>query len=172
MRAIRAVPWILSAALVLPAGLAAQSSDDASVSISVIGDGVTVTKTIDMDFGSHPAGGVISSVSAGAAAQWDVQLSTIGEYNYSFSLPASLTGPGGSVPITFTSAIVASEATGMGYLIDPHIGANVPYDGGGTVIVQMGQDYDGGGNGAVTVNLGAAQAGTYSGTVTLTVAVP
>lgn len=172
MRSTRAVSWMLTAALVLPSGVAAQNSDDASVSISVIGAGVTVTKMFDMNFGSHPAGGTISSVAAGAAAQWDVQLSTPGDYNYSFSLPTSLTGPGGSVPITFTAAIVASAETGMGFLIDPHTGANVPYDGNGAVIVQMGGDYDGGGSGAVTVNLGTAQAGTYSGTVTLTVAVP
>lgn len=172
MRTIRAVPWMLAAVLVLPSALAAQNSDDASVSISVVGAGVTVTKMFDMNFGSHPAGGTISSVAAGAAAQWDVQLSTPGDYNYSFSLPTSLTGPGGSVPITFTAAIVASAETGMGFLIDPHTGANVPYDGNGAVIVQMGGDYDGGGSGAVTVNLGAAQAGTYTGTVTLTVAVP
>lgn len=172
MRSTRAVSWILTAALVLPSGVAAQNSDDASVSISVIGAGVTVTKSHDMAFGSHPAGGSVNSAAAGAAAQWYVELSTPGEYNYSFSLPTSLTGAEGSVPITFTSAAVFSTETGMGYLIDAHTGANVPYDGNGTVTVQMGPDYDGAGNGTVTVNLGAAQAGTYSGTVTLTVAVP
>ena len=172
MRANLAVMAVLTAALMLPSGSAAQSSDDASVSIAVLGDGVTVTKTIDMDFGSHAAGLAVTSAAAGAVAQWDVLLSTVGDYHYSFSLPSVLTGPGGSVPITFTSAIIASGATGMGFMVDAYTGGTVSYDGSGPVIVQMGQDYDQNGNGVVTVNLGAAQAGSYTGTVTLTVAVP
>lgn len=172
MRAKFALGVTLTAALMLPSGMAAQNSDDASVSVAVLADGVTVTKTADMDFGSHPAGMLISSELVGAVAQWDVLLSSVRDYHYSFSLPNTLTGPAGSVPITFTSAIVASAATGMGFLIDAYTGGVVSYDGSGPVIVQMGQNYDLAGNGVVTVNLGAAQAGTYTGTVTLTVAVP
>ncbi len=154
------------------AAAAAQSgADDAAVSIEVLAGSLNVTRTQDLVFGQHSTGATVRSSDVGTSAQWTVDITAFGEYSYVFTLPGTLDGPGGSVPVSFgpQSAIVA-DPTGMGPLFDPNTPFSLVAPVTGTWIVDLGSDLLNDGLGDVTVNLSGAAAGTYTGVVTLTVA--
>lgn len=166
-------PAILSAValLALAPAVAVAQSDDAIASVTVAGDGnVTVINTAGLSFGIQPSGAIVHSSDVPTAASWNVGFNQAADYVMTFSLPSELaTGTGLSVPITYGPTSASSPA--LEFPFDPAtgIGVAVPVDGI-FVDILLGADVQGDGTGDVSVNLVGAPAGTYTGTITLTVA--
>lgn len=157
-----------------PAGLAAQSAANATASVEVTDGGdIVVVKVLDLDFGSRTSGSIVHSSDIGAFASWDVSLAAAGNYSVSFSLPSTLQGPGGAlVPISFGSTAASSPQVMPPLNIwDPSVPLGVSGPAGALFTVELGKDALNNGTGDATVNLSGAAAGSYTGLITLTVAV-
>lgn len=133
---------------------------------------LSLVKTTDLDFGSHFAtdGVVVQSTTA----RWDGTTDPQNLISLSFTLPTTLARVGGGdpgVPITYgaTSVAVTGAATVM--LFDPNTGlaSYGPILSPGDFSVRMGLDPSDGD--AVKANLSGHAAGSYLGTITLTITV-
>ena len=170
----RTLRMVLAAGLVsgVPAVLAAQSAANASASVQVTDGGdIIVVKLLDMDFGARTSGSIVHSSDVGASAAWDVSLASAANYSFFFTLPSTLQGPGGAtVPISF-GASAASSPQVVPTAWDPNTPIGISAPAGSALTIELGKDALNDGSGDATVNLSGATAGSYTGLITLTVAV-
>jgi hypothetical protein len=147
------------------------TSADATATVVIAERSLSLTKTLDMDFGTHFASAGVITTSASNYARWDGQTDpgllclTIG-----FSTPTQLTRVGGDdfVPISYGTTSAALEEGAFnpatGYDV---CGASL---GTGSFVVTLGLA-TGSESDLVSVDLTGKPAGTYAGTITLTVTV-
>jgi hypothetical protein len=154
------------------APLAAQSprSADASATVS-IPIALTLTNTAGLDFGSHFA--LEGVIAAPSAAAWFGTTDAGNNISFAFVLPSSLArvngGGNGPVPITFGAAsAIAFSSGGTDQTFNPAGGLASYRVPAGDFGLYLGS---GAGAQGVTVNLSGRAAGTYQGTITLTVTV-
>lgn len=150
----------------------AQSADATATIEAVESGAVLVTNTADLNFGAQPIGSIVQSSDVPTAASWNIEFVQTGQYSVAFTLPSSLihTSTGASVPISFGSTSASSPQVIPGTW-DPSVPIGLQVDIAGVALdVLLGADVDGSGTGDVWVDLGFAQAGTYQGVITLTVA--
>lgn len=164
---------ITFAAMALVAPAASQSlSRDATATVEILARSLTLEKTRDLTFGSHYASeGAIRSGQANHA-RWDGTTEAGAPISIAFSLPPELTRDGGgdAVPITFGS-LSARADNGLSAPFNPSGGVysfNAASDGHFFVFLGAAEGSD---DDVVIVTLTGHQAGTYSGTITLTVTV-
>ena len=166
----------IMAAMLTPGMLAAQSAD-ASATIEVVPAGNTVvTKTADLNFGSHPACNPpatcdVRSSDVGAAAAWNIGFNQVGNYGVTFTLPSALSSAtGAQVPLSF-GATAASSPFLVPSTWNPASPVTIGVGAAGQSLdISLGADLLGVGTGDVTVSLAGAAPGTYQGVITLTVA--
>lgn len=171
MRALRLL-LIGTIGAALPPAVDAQSAD-ASATVTVVSQGVTVVPTADLDFGDRTRGSIVRSSQVPTAAAWSVTYDVPGDFLVSFTLPSTLTqGFTGSIPISVgnTAATITSAGTTLAF--DPHVPISIGGSAGEVQLIELGRDFIGDGSGDVIVDLTGAPDGTYSGTITLTYAVP
>lgn len=148
-------------------------SANASASVNVIAQGVTIVPTADLDFGDQATGQIVRSSHVPAAAAWSVTYDVMGDFTASFTLPTVLQqGFSLLVPITFgtTSATVTTNGTTLAF--DPHVPISMGGSAGQVDVIELGRDFLADGSGDVIVDLTDAPPGTYTGIITLTYAVP
>lgn len=148
-------------------------SANASASVNVVAQGVTIVPTADLDFGDQATGQIVRSSQVPAAAAWSVTYDVAGDFTASFSLPSALNeGFSLLVPITFgnTSATVTTNGTTLAF--DPHVPISMGGSAGQVDVIELGRDFLADGSGDVIVDLTGAPAGIYTGTITLTFAAP
>lgn len=163
---MNARPMTLLLTLGLTVGVAsgamAQNSADASVTAEVQ-QPITVTKTADLDFGAvFPGVNKVIAVTDGGAAAFTVQGQESANINLTFTLPATLASGGNTLPVANWSGrhnTTNSSASGTDFVPSAAATATtVP--AGGFLYVFVG----------ATAQPAAAQAaGTYTGTMTMTV---
>jgi len=126
---------------------------------------MNVTGVNDLDFGSVIAGGVPGTIADTAAngGRWDVTGEPAYPVSVTFSLPTTLSGPGGTIPISFnaTDGINFSTFPTTYTLFNPNAILATALSGTGTLTIGI--------VGTVTPALGTTT-GVYTNTITLTVA--
>jgi hypothetical protein len=157
-----------------PAAALAQSPQSVPASITVVVQAppLTLTKIQDFDYGTvYTNQGIIPSSSMNFA-RWDGTTVLNNTITIAFAIPTQLTGPG---TVTFACGPL-SAALKHGAVppatFDPavgHPGYTLSVDG--NFIITLGEDLAPGGAGACVIDVTGATPGTYTGTVTLTVAV-
>jgi hypothetical protein len=172
---MRALKLLLTGSLCAAAApVASAQSADVSASVTVVSQGATVVPISNLEFGDQTRGSTPRSSQVPTAAAWQVTHDAAGDFVITFTLPSTLhQGFSESVPITFGSTSAALTIGGTTVAFDPATGG---YLGGGVAgqvdLIELGADYNGDGTGDVIVDLLDAVDGTYTGTVTLTYAVP
>jgi hypothetical protein len=153
--------------------LVAQTSRSADASATVVITPVlTLTKTVDLNFGSHfNSEGIVSS---SAPARWDGTTDIGNHISASFVLPSTLARIGNGdtgVPISFgtESAQAIHSATSMSFNPATGLADFGPIPAPGSFNIQLG-------TGSVASNRAAVdltghRPGTYQGIITLTVTV-
>jgi hypothetical protein len=126
----------------------------------------TVTSVRGLAFGTLLPGvpTVVSPSDAARSAQFDIKANNRGVVQITFSLPAAMTGPGAPLPLSFgaTSAgfSASGSTTGM-TLFDPRVPFTGTASNNGRATIFLG---------GTAAPAGTQRAGSYTGTVTLTVA--
>jgi spore coat protein U-like protein len=155
--AVRAI-----AALLVAAPLAAQNNASANVTATVQ-QPVTVTKNNDLSFGNvFPGLNKSIAVTAGGAAKFTVAGQASTPVNLTFSLPATISSSGNTLPIsTWTGHFRDVDQPTGGTSFTPSTSATAAtLSASGGLFVYVG----------ATAEPGSAQpAGSYSGTMTMTV---
>jgi hypothetical protein len=181
-------PWrMLVLAIVilmaLPAMARAQSdSDDIVAGVTVLA-AIDVTGTTDLNFGSVlQSSGVIRSSDVPTVGTWTVQnlpnfppgLGPV--YDISFSLPTVLQNPGATAIITIQFAdqsAVLNDGIAPPVVFNPAAGLQTQFlfSSPSSLTITLGEDLPGNGTGDVTINVLDVPPDTYSGVITLTVAI-
>jgi len=162
-------------ALLFATTLQAQSPQSFQWSASVtITPSLNCSVTRNLDYGTHFAteGNLLSSASNYAELMCTTDPGNA--FNVSFVLPSSLTrvGGGGSVPISygvFSARLFDGAASESQF--DPSTGITGYVSGSGTLALSLGRDVRGDTDDAVTVHLAGAPTGSYSGFITVTLAI-
>ena len=161
--------------MALPAVARAQSdSDDITAQVTVLAD-LNVTGITDLNFGSVLANsGQLASSDVGTTATWNVQtaLAEPGNFDISFSLPTVLPNPGAThaIPIAFgTQSAVYDDGITPPIVFDPAVGLQTL--GASSASVTMGDDVFADTTGDVIINVGDVPGDTYTGVITMTVAI-
>lgn len=158
--------WGACAALLLGAPLRAQATGQASIvaNASVLSLApLTATPVADLAFGPVLAGTSSAPVNlASDAGRFDVTGEPGAAIALTFTLPANLTGPGGTVPVSFaaTDGLWWSPFPAAFTAFDPNAPFAVLLDGAGTVTIGIA--------GTVSPPIGTIP-GLYTGTITLSV---
>ncbi len=145
----------------------AQSTATASISALAFVLGVaplTAAGVNDLDFGTVTAGVPTSPASLDAqAGRFDITGEPAAAVMVSFALPSVLTGPGGTIPISFgtTDGIEWTTFPTTFVNFDPTLVYLTALDGSGILTIGI--------SGTVSP-LATATTGSYTGTITLTVA--
>lgn len=158
---------LLGCAVLLAAPSAAQTSATASIAATANVVGVTplaATGVNDLDFGAVLAG--VPSTPADVAAQggrFNVTGEPDADVSVDFTLPTDLAGPSGTIPITFgaTDGLLWGPFPTAFTTFDPNIPFLTTIDPSGNLTVGI--------TGTVNPGIGTTS-GTYTGTITLTVA--
>ena len=166
--------WTLLAAglAVLPSVVQAQSpqSVPASISVVVAAPPLTLTKVQDFDFGTvYTNQGVIPSGPTNHA-RWDGSTINGSKITVAFQIPTQLTGPGTVVFACGPSSFVIEEGGLPIGPFDPaagHAGYTLSNNGTFSILLGAGATQ----NEACVIDVTGALPGTYTGTVTVTVAV-
>ena len=145
-------------------------SGSVSTSIEVVFPDVTVVGTQNLDFGPQTRGSVVRSSDVPTVAAWTITSDRGGNFSFVFQLPTALTGPEGSVPITFgsTSAFM-STSLGGSTVWDPNLPLGMGFGTPFTADVELGGDSLGDDLGDAIVDLSGASNGVYTGTIVLEV---
>jgi spore coat protein U-like protein len=164
------VPRLLLAvatlALVLASPATAQSTANASIQALAFVQGVapiTATGVNDLDFGIVLAGTPTSPTSlASQAGRWDITGEPGAPLTASLTLPLTLDGAGGSIPISFsaTDGLHWNPFPTTSTTFDPNIPYLTNLDGSGNLTLGI--------SGTVSPPA-ATTTGNYTGTITLTV---
>lgn len=163
---MRSKRWIGLVVLVMAMGAAqravAQNSANASVTASVQ-QPITVTATADLDFGLvFPGLDRTIAVTDGGAARFTVQGQQSANINITFTLPANITSGANNLPISSWQGRHNSSntpASGTDFVPAP-TATSTSIPGGGFLYVFVG----------ATAQPSVSQAaGTYTGTMTMTV---
>lgn len=173
----RTSSFLTLAALVLAVPLAGQTrSADAPATVEIIARPLTLANTQGLDFGSHFASEGLINVPR-TYAEWSGATDVGTTISIEFTKPGVLTrGDGGeTVVISYGDQSATYAETGSPDVI---VNPNTPQSftlassgaADGTFKVRLGSN-SGPASAFVTVNLAGKPAGTYSGTITLTVAV-
>jgi hypothetical protein len=160
--------------VVLPSAVHAQSPQAVPASITVVVQPppLTLTKVQDFDFGTvYTNQGTVSSGGMNFA-RWDGAAAISNTLSVSFAIPATLTGPG---TVTFTCGQFSAalrEGAAPPTTFNPAVGLpNWTLSVSGSFIVTLGEDLGAGSPGLCAIDVTGATPGTYTGIVTLTVAV-
>jgi len=126
---------------------------------------LTVTAGGDLDFGLVVAGvNKTIATSAGGAGKFTIEGQANQAVNVSFtSLPATLSGTGPAIPISYTGAYSGTNSAGSGTSFSPSVGLNISnqaLSGAGFMYIFLG--------GTVSPAVGQTP-GVYQGTVTIEV---
>jgi spore coat protein U-like protein len=153
--------WAVAAALLfLPMAVSAQASGNLTATATVL-QPLSAVGTQPLDFGNvFP--GVSSTVlpTDVNAGRFDVAGENNAEIDIDFTLPTTLDGTGGTIPIAFESNSAAWVAGGGPFDFDPNTGTTQNLDAGSMIVLLGG-----------TVDPAFDQtAGVYTNTVTMTVA--
>jgi len=152
-------------------GQASSRSADASASVTIT-PVLTLTKTVDLSFGSHFAlDGIVAST---APARWEGSSDVGSHLSASFVLPSTLARVGNGdpgVPISFGNESALFGTTGTSLFFNPNTGLADfgPVASSGTYFVELG--LGSAASQAASVNLTGHRPGTYSGVITLTITV-
>ena len=154
---------VAGALLIIPVPSAnAQQSANASVTADVQ-QPITVTKTHDLVFGTvFPGLNKVIAVTDAAAASFSIAGQASSNINLTFTLPSTIASGGNTMPIaTWTARSNSTASSASGTDFTPSASATAAtLSGAGALHVYVG----------ATAQPSAAQAaGTYSGTLTLTV---
>jgi hypothetical protein len=148
--------------LVLASSAQAQQSANASVTADVQ-QPITVTKTHDLVFGTvFPGLNKVIAVTDAAAAAFSIAGQASSNVNMTFTLPATIASGGNTMPIaTWTARRNSTASSASGTDFTPSSSAtSATLSAGGALYVFVG----------ATAQPSASQAaGSYSGTLTLTV---
>ncbi len=168
--------FIAAAALMVLAvtplvGQASSRSADASASVTIT-PVLTLTKTVDLSFGSHFASDGL--VPSSGPARWDGSSDVGSHLSASFVLPTSLARIGNGdpgVPITFGNESALFGTTGTSLFFNPASGLADfgPVASSGTYFVELG--IGSAASQAASVNLTGHRPGVYQGVITLTITV-
>lgn len=145
---------------------AAQTSDADVINAIALVVGIAplnVTGVNDLQFGSVTAGSVGTIADPAAnGGRWDVTGEPSAAVSVAFTLPTVLTGPGGSIPITFsaTDGLNWTSYPTTFTTFNPNALLSTTLTGAGTLTIGI--------VGSVSPALGTTT-GTYTGTITLTV---
>lgn len=161
-----------------PAPAHAQSDQaDATLTVDVLPQTVSVTNTAGIDFGQlYTSSGFVHSSDLGSGASWTVDTSGAGEVEIDFTLPTHLQNAGATstIPLVYQSQsgsiedgvnppVLFDPAAGpVAYTIDP----NQP-----SLTVKLGADLANNGSGDVSINPFGATAEVHSAVATLTVTI-
>lgn len=158
----RAFAWLVALAMVPISTLAGQNSANASITADVQ-QPLTVTKTADLAFGTvYPGLNKTVAVTDGGAAKFTVAGQASANINLTFTLPTTIASGGNTLPIaSWSGRHNTSNSAASGTDFTPSASAtSAAVPGGGTLYVFVG----------ATVQPAAGQAaGSYSGSMTLTV---
>lgn len=175
---LRAMQGLAIVALMALPGMARAQSDLDHITAQVIVIGaVDVTGTADLDFGTVLTGsGPIGSSSVPTAGTWSVTLPTEqgNGVQISFSLPNVLQNAGGTatIPIAFGTQSAALHDGAIVSVFDPATGATaVPGGLPSSFTVSLGEDFLADGSGNVQISVGSVPPDTYTGVITMTVAI-
>jgi hypothetical protein len=156
---------VVAALLSLPAALAAQNSASASATAEVQ-QPVTVTKTNDLAFGTvFPGVNKSVTVNGGSAASFSIAGQASAAVTLSFSLPASLASGGNTLPLASWVArrnTTNSAASGTDFTPSASASAATLHTDGNLYVFV----------GATAQPAVAQAAGSYSGTLSMTVVYP
>jgi hypothetical protein len=158
------MPFWFGTALVTSAAAQTTVSTSISAAAGVVSVALTATGVADLDFGAVLAGAVSSPADlATDAGRFDLTGEPSAAIGISFTLPAVLTGPGGSIPIDFgvSDGLLWAPYPTAFTTFDPNVPFSTALDASGNLAVGI--------SGTVSPPLGTTP-GTYTGTIGLLVA--
>jgi len=153
---------VLLLAAPLPAQVTGQASIVANASVLTLAP-LTASPVADLDFGTVLAGTSSSPVNlATAAGRFDLTGEPNGAITLTFTLPSALTGPSGTIPVSFaaTDGLWWSPFPTAFTAFNPSAPFAVLLDGAGTLTIGI--------TGTVSPPIGTLP-GLYTGTITLSV---
>lgn len=176
----RSMLAIIAAVALSAAPGSAQTSpqvQDASATV-VITPFLTLATSIHMDFGSvFVATGGVTTGEAATLARWGGQTDPGNTLSISFAIPNTLarTGGGGTEDVTFTCGTTAGHYfNSTDQRFDPYVGTQVTLGATGEFNVDLGWEQGVPGTNECAVSWPTSpgpRVGTYTGVITLTVAV-
>lgn len=159
---------LASAAPLAAQTILGSAAADARVNVTVASSEVVALQ--DLDFGTQFSGSVVRSSDVPTQAQWNLTFNSDGPVMWEFTLPTHLTGPNGSVGISFGNTSLRIDGYPEG--LDPATPYGLEAVTGMALQFHLGEDMLNDGTGDVMVNLVGAPTGLYEGSIMLTVRVP